>query len=179
MNIKALAVFCGSKNGKDPVYNEHAAMLGKLLAQHQIRLIYGGGRKGIMGTIADAVMRHQGTVTGVITEKLIEWEHQHEGITELLVVDHMHTRKKKMYELCDAAMILAGGFGTLDELFEMVTWNQLSIHNKHIFLLNSNGFYDHLIRHIQHLEQSGFLYDNVPERIHYLSGPEELLPYIR
>ena len=93
-----------------------------------------------MGTIADTVMDHGGKVIGVIPQVLVDWERQHNSLSELLVVDDMHTRKKKMYELCDAAIILPGGFGTLDELFEMVTWNQLSIHDKQIFILNSGRF---------------------------------------
>jgi len=179
MKIKSLAVFCGSKNGNNIVYTKHAAELGKILAENKITLVYGGGSKGIMGVLADAMMERMGNVIGVIPKVLVEWEHQHEGISELIVVDDMHARKKKMYELCDAALILAGGFGTLDEMFEMVTWNQLAIHNKRIFILNSDGFYDHLIRHMQHLENDGFLYDSIEKRMKFLKEPVELIPYIR
>lgn len=178
MSIKAIAVFCGSKNGNNPLFVEHAIALGKILAKNDIMLIYGGGSKGIMGAIADTVMQNKGTVTGVIPEILVEWEHQHKNITELIVVDNMHTRKKKLYELCDAAVILPGGLGTLDELFEMMTWNQLSIHNKRIFFINSDGFYDHLIHHMQSLEDNGFLYDKLKDRITILSEPAELNQYL-
>lgn len=179
MKINSLAVFCGSKNGNNPVFAKHAAQIGIQLAEKGITLIYGGGSRGIMGTLADAMMENGGRVIGVIPKILIEWEHQHEGITELLVVEDMHERKKKMYERCDAALILPGGFGTLDELFELVTWNQLSIHNKPIFILNSDGFYDHLIKHIQQLQKDEFLYEPVEKRMKFIASPEELLPYIQ
>lgn len=177
MKIKSLAVFCGSKSGNNPVYTEHTKELATILAQNNITLVYGGGNKGLMGVLADVMMENRGYVIGVIPKVLLEWEHQHEGITELLIVEDMHVRKKKMYELCDAALILPGGFGTLDELFELVTWNQLSIHDKPIFILNSAGFYDHLFIHMQQLQKKGFLYEPIEKRINILSMPEELLSY--
>ena len=176
--VTSLAVFCGSKNGADALYATHAQQLGKLMADHNIRMIYGGGSTGIMGIVADAMMQHNGKVTGIIPHILVEWEHQHHGITELIIADDMHERKKKMYELCDAAIILPGGFGTLDEFFEMLTWNQLSIHDKRIFILNSVGFFDHLLAHISRLEQLGFLYETAKERITVLNDPSELLQYL-
>jgi uncharacterized protein (TIGR00730 family) len=178
MPVHAIAVFCGSKKGNNPLYVQHANDLGKILVQYNITLIYGGGSTGIMGAIADSVMANNGKVTGIIPKLLIDWEHQHENITELLVVDDMHTRKKKLYELCDAAVILPGGFGTLDELFEMLTWNQLSIHNKPIFIINSAGFYNHLIDHMRNLEKAGFLYDLLGERIILLNDPSQLIQYL-
>jgi uncharacterized protein (TIGR00730 family) len=178
MSIRSLAVFCGSKNGNDPVYMQHAAQLGKILADRQVTLIYGGGSIGIMGAIADAVMKHGGEVTGVIPQVLVDWERQHTSITELIVVENMHVRKKKMYELSDAAVILPGGFGTLDELFEMVTWNQLSIHDKHIYIINSSGFYDHLIAHIQKMQQEGFLYEEAYNRVIIINTPADIIPYL-
>lgn len=177
MAIHSLAVFCGSKNGNNPVYIRHAIELGKLFAQHGITLIYGGGSVGIMGTIADEVMNNGGKVIGVIPQVLVSWERQHKSISELLVVDNMHTRKKKMYDLCDAAIILPGGFGTLDELFEMVTWNQLSIHDKMIFIINAEGFYDHLIAHIEKMKEENFLYEEAVKRIVVVNEPEEMVQY--
>jgi uncharacterized protein (TIGR00730 family) len=179
MPINSLAIFCGSKYGNNPVYAQHAAELGALLAKNKITLIYGGGGKGIMKSVADGVMENGGKVIGVIPKKLIEWEHQHQNITEMIVVEEMHTRKRTMYSLCDAALILPGGFGTLDEMFEMLTWNQLSIHDKRIFILNSAGFYDHLIAHILQLEKENFLYEKLKERIHVLNEPGQLLKYIQ
>ena len=178
MPITSLAVFCGSKDGIDDVYRSHARQLGEMMASQNIKMIYGGGSSGLMGIVADSVMQHRGSVVGIIPQVLVEWERQHHGITELIIADDMHERKKKMYELCDAAIILPGGFGTLDELFEMLTWNQLSIHDKEIFILNSNGFYDHLLAHIEQLDKNGFLYETSKERISVLSDPSELVQYL-
>lgn len=178
MKINSLAVFCGSKNGNNPVYTEHAKELGKLLANNHITLIYGGGSVGIMGAVANATMEHGGKVIGIIPKKLLEWEHQHEGITQLAIVDDMHVRKQRMYDLCDAAVILPGGVGTLDEFFEMVTWNQLSIHDKKIYIINSDNFFDFLLKHIRQMEKQGFLYESVLERITVLDEPRQLMQYL-
>ena len=156
MTIQSVAVFCGSKTGINPIFADHAAQLGKILAENKINLIYGGANVGIMGVIADAVMSHGGNVTGIIPKVLVDWERKHDSITELIITEDMHDRKKIIYSRCDAAIILPGGFGTLDELFETVTWNQLSIHDKHIFILNSGGFYNHLIRHIDEMKAENF-----------------------
>ncbi len=177
MKIKAVAVFCGSKNGNNILYTEHAAQLGVILAKKQIDLIYGGGSKGLMGALADAMLHENGRVIGIIPTLLVEWEHQHKGITELTIVEDMHIRKKKMYELCDAAIILPGGFGTLDELFELVTWNQLSIHDKRIFILNSGGFYDTLLEHINKLRNEGFLYESPNNVFTIVDDPAELAQF--
>lgn len=177
MAFHSLAVFCGSKNGNNPLYTEHTIQLGKILAKHNITLIYGGGNVGIMGKIADTVMENGGKAIGVIPKVLVDWERQHNGISQLFVVDNMHVRKKKMYDLCDAAVILPGGFGTLDELFEMVTWNQLSIHDKLIFILNSGGFYDHLIAHIGKMQEESFLYEEARKRIIILNTPADLIKH--
>ena len=149
--IQKLAIFCGSRKGNNDVYSNDAKELALILAQHKVELIYGGGKNGLMGVLADTMMENGGIVRGVIPQLLIEWESQHDNISELLVVEDMHVRKRKLYELCDAAIILPGGFGTLDELFEILTWNQLSLHDKQIFILNSAGFYDHLIAHLRRL----------------------------
>jgi uncharacterized protein (TIGR00730 family) len=177
MAIQSLAVFCGSKHGTNSVFKDHAEQLGKLLAENQIDLIYGGGSVGIMGIIADSAMKHGGKVIGVIPKILLEWEVQHRGITELIISDDMHERKKTIYSLCNAALVLPGGFGTLDELFEIITWNQLVIHNKQIFILNSGGFYDHLIKHIQLMKQEGFLYEDAISRIIIINEPKELIQH--
>jgi len=161
MPIHAVAVFCGSKSGTNEQYKRDAEMLGKLLAEHHIELIYGGGRNGLMGIVADAVMHGGGTVRGIIPQRLANRESSHDSISELRVVDGMHERKRLMYELCDAAIVLPGGFGTLDELFEMLTWNGLALHDKRVFLLNSGGFYNHLLMHLQHLWNEGFLYSSL------------------
>ena len=174
MAIKSLAVFCGSKNGNNPLFANHAKQLGHILAEKNITLIYGGGNKGIMGAVANAVLEKNGKVTGIIPQLLTDREHSHHGITELIVVENMHIRKKMLYEKCDAAIILPGGFGTLDELFEMLTWNQLSIHSKEIYILNTAGFYDHLLAHAKKMQQENFLYDTIEDRITILSSPDEI-----
>jgi uncharacterized protein (TIGR00730 family) len=174
MTIDSVAVFCGSREGVNPVYKQHAAELGKLIAVLNLKLVYGGGKKGLMGTMADAVLQNGGKATGVIPKVLIEWEQQHTGLTELTIVPDMHTRKKLMYDLGDAAIVMAGGFGTLDELFEMITWNQLKIHDKKIYILNSDGYYNHLMLHINHARKEGFLYEDPQERIIFCNSPVEI-----
>lgn len=171
MQVKSIAVFCGSKSGVNSIYEAHANALGKLLAEQNIAMVYGGGNKGLMAAVANSAMQYGGKVIGVIPKVLLEWEAQHHGITELRVVDDMHVRKKMMYELCDAAIVLPGGNGTLDELFEMLTWNTLNIHDKKIILLNSAGYYQHLIAHIQTMTDQGFLYENWQERLIVCDDP--------
>ncbi len=174
MTTQAVAVFCGSRTGNNPLFAKHAIELGKLIATLRLKLIYGGGSTGLMGLVADAVLTGEGAVMGVIPEILIAWEHQHKGLTDLAIVPDMHARKKLMYDRCDAAVILPGGFGTLDEFFEMLTWNQLKIHDKKIFVLNSGGFYDHLQNHLRRLEKEGFLYDALEQRMIFCDTPVEV-----
>lgn len=179
MQIQSLAIFCGSKKGATAIYEQHAAELGKLLAANGISLIFGGGKNGLMGVVADSVMQSGGIARGVIPLVLMGWESQHQNISKLLVVEDMHVRKRKLYELCDGAIILPGGFGTLDELFEVLTWNQLSIHDKRIFILNSGGFYSHLLAHLKLLAAEGFLYGELAEKFTVLSEPKELLEHLK
>lgn len=174
MNIQSVAVFCGSRAGVNPLYAQHAAELGRHIAMLELKLVYGGGSKGLMGIVADEVLKHEGKVIGVIPKVLIEWEAQHKSLTELTIMPDMHSRKKMMYDLCDAAIILPGGFGTLDELFEMLTWNQLKIHDKKIYILNSGGFYSNLIHHLKLMEKEGFLYEGLEERVVVCSTPVEI-----
>jgi uncharacterized protein (TIGR00730 family) len=178
MGIKAMAVFCGSKCGENPLFEAETTQLGYLLAEKGIQLIYGGGNKGLMGAVANAVLEKNGTVTGIIPTLLSSLEHQHNGLTELLVVDTMHTRKLMLYEKCDAAIILPGGYGTLDEVFEMLTWNQLNIHNKPIFILNICGFYDNLIAHIIRMHEEKILYAHPDEKITVLERALDLTHYL-
>jgi uncharacterized protein (TIGR00730 family) len=178
MQIRSVAVFCGSKNGNNPLFARHTAELANYIGILKLKLIYGGGSKGLMGLIADTALAAGVDVTGIIPEILTSWEHHHKGLTQLTIVPDMHTRKKMMYERCDAAIILPGGFGTLDEFFELLTWNQLKIHNKPIYVLNSAGFYDHLLRHLHQLEKEGFLYDRVDDRIIVCDTPEEIYNHL-
>lgn len=178
MSIKAIAVFCGSKLGENPLYEEHTRTLGKLLAEKNIAVVYGGGNRGLMGAVANSVLENEGTVTGIIPELLQTQETLHESLTETHVVDGMHSRKKMIYDRCDAAIILPGGYGTLDEVFEMLTWNQLKIHSKQVFILNTAGFYNHLIAHMAHLHDEGFLYNHPNDQFTVINEPTALLKYL-
>jgi uncharacterized protein (TIGR00730 family) len=178
MQIRSIAVFCGSKTGANPLFEEHTRLLGSLLAEHNITVIYGGGNKGLMGAVANATLEANGKVIGIIPKMLSEREHQHQGLTEITVVETMHIRKQMLYEKSDAAIILPGGYGTLDEVFEMLTWNQLSIHDKKIFFLNSGGFYDHLIAHIYAMDKENFLYSHPDSQMTVLREPTDLLQYL-
>jgi uncharacterized protein (TIGR00730 family) len=177
MICNAMAVFCGSRPGANEMYVQHAKELGALMAANKVALVYGGGSKGLMGAVADAVMDSGGKVIGVIPEVLVQWEAQHHGLTQLHVVPDMHARKKMMYELCDAAIILPGGYGTLDELFELLTWNTLQIHSKKIILLNTAGFYEHLFNHIRRMTTEEFLYEDWQERIIVVDEPAAIFSF--
>ena len=165
MNIKAATVFCGSKLGNDIAYVQVAENIGQMLANKGITLVYGGGNKGIMGAIANACLQAEGKVIGIIPKLLLAWEAQHEGLTELIVTESMHARKLLLYEKCDIAIILPGGMGTLDELFEMLTWNNLKIHNKKVYIMNVNGYYDTLIQLLDNMDAQGFMYESWRTRL--------------
>lgn len=155
--MQNVLVFCGSSTGKDPVYAEQARALGAALARKGYTLIYGGGSVGLMGVLADAALAQGGRVVGVITEHLLAKEVCHTGLSELHVVPTMHERKVLMAQLSDAVVALAGGYGTLDELFELATLGQLGHDRRPLGILNTLGFYDHLLRHLDHLAAEGFL----------------------
>ena len=157
--MKSITVFCGSSAGDNSDYITQAAMLGKRLAGENIALVYGGAKIGLMGAVADAVLKGGGKVTGVLPSFLRAKEIAHTGLTELIIVSSMHERKMKMNELCDGVIALPGGFGTLEELFEMLTWAQLGLHQKPIALLNTNGFYNSLIELINSMATKGFVKD--------------------
>jgi uncharacterized protein (TIGR00730 family) len=155
--MKSVAVFCGSSSGKDPIYRSRAAMLGATLAQQNIRIIYGGAKVGLMGAVADAALSAGGKVVGVIPRFLRSKEVAHGALTELILVESMHDRKTKMHDLCDGIIALPGGFGTLEELFEILTWAQLGLHKKPIGLLDVNGFYSDLKKLLESMVNEGFL----------------------
>ena len=156
--MKSIAVFCGSNTGNDPSFTAAAQALGKEMAAQQIELIYGGGRIGIMGVIANAVLEAGGQVTGVIPGFLHSKEIAHSGLTRLITVESMHERKKCMQELAEGFIALPGGFGTLEELFEMITWAQLGLHRKPIALLNVSGFFDPLLQFTRSLVTKGLVH---------------------
>lgn len=172
---RTVAIFCGSKKGNDPLFAEHAGRLGKMLAGSGFDIVYGGGDSGLMGMVANEALLNGASVIGVIPRVLIPWEQYHKGLTQLIITEDMHVRKKTMYDLAEVAIILPGGIGTLDELFETLTWNQLSIHNKKTFILNTNGFYSSLIDHMKRLEKNDFLYHPVSESFSIHQDPESLL----
>ena len=173
--MKNLCVFCGSNKGNDGKYVELGKKLGSLLAENDLGLVYGGGRVGIMGAMADSCLEKDGKVFGVIPKSLMEWEVGHEGITELTVVDTMHDRKAKMYELSHGFVALPGGMGTLDELCEIVTWAQLKYHEKPIYVLSDYGFFDHLLNHFDLAVKEGFLSQEHRDWIKVIEGPEKLI----
>ncbi|SHL09788.1 LOG family protein [Flavobacterium xanthum] len=155
--MKRITVFCGSSMGTDEVFQSQATLLGQTLAKQNIELVYGGANIGLMGAVADGVLSEGGKVIGVIPFFLQSKEIAHTNLTELIIVDTMHERKTKMNALCDGVIAMPGGFGTLEELFEMLTWAQLGLHKKPIGLLNTNGFYDALIVLIQTMVDKGLL----------------------
>jgi uncharacterized protein (TIGR00730 family) len=146
--MKRICVFCGSRTGANPVYAEQTRLLGEALARRGLGLVFGAGHVGLMGVLADAVRLHGGETIGVIPQVLVERELAHQQLTDLRVVDSMHDRKALMAGLSDAFLALPGGYGTLDELFEILTWAQLKFHDKPIGLLNVNGFFDPLLQWI-------------------------------
>lgn len=155
--MKNIAVFCGSSAGNDSIYQDQAYQLGKTLAERKIELIYGGGSIGLMGAVANGALEHKGKVTGVIPGFLNEKEIAHDKLDSLIEVDSMHERKKKMHELSEGVIALPGGYGTLEEFFEMLTWGQLGLHKKPVALLNINGFYDPLRKLTDNMVEEGFL----------------------
>ena len=155
--VGRICVFCGSRPGSRPEYAATARHLGELMAARGIGLVYGGGHVGLMGTVADAVLRAGGEVIGVIPDNLVRRELSHHGLTELHVVGSMHERKARMADRADAFIALPGGFGTFEELFEIVTWAQLGLHRKAVGVLNVGGFYDGLLALVDHAIREGFI----------------------
>ena len=173
--MKSIAVFCGSSSGSKDYYYEQAFNLGKKLAHLEIDMIYGGSNAGLMGAVANGALSEGGKVVGVIPEFLVDKELAHNGITELILVKSMHERKYKMNELCDGVIALPGGYGTLDELFEMLTWGQLGLHKKPVALYNIHGYYNTLINLVQHMVSSGFLKESNQKMLLINEDPDTLL----
>lgn len=173
--MKRVTVFCGSSLGTEDIYKSQATLLGQTLAKRNIELVYGGAKIGLMGAVADGVLSEGGKVIGVLPNFLKSKEIAHEQLTELILVDSMHERKTKMNELCDGVIALPGGFGTLEELFEMLTWAQLGLHKKPIAILNINGFYNPLNVMIQTMVDKGFLKEVNQQMLLVCDNIEELL----
>ncbi len=157
MSFRRIAVYCGANPGRDPRYRPGARAFGSWLAGRGIGVVYGGGNVGLMGALADGAIEGGGEVIGVIPEKLMGLELAHTGITRLEVVEGMHPRKLRMAELADGFVAMPGGYGTLEELFEVVTWAQLEYHHKPVGLLNIGGFWDPLVKLLDHLVEQGFV----------------------
>jgi uncharacterized protein (TIGR00730 family) len=173
--MKSITVFCGSSMGNESNYKDQAFLLGTTLAQKGITLIYGGARIGLMGAVADGVLSKKGKAIGVLPKFLSSKEIAHDQLTELILVETMHQRKTKMNELCDGIIALPGGFGTLEELFEMLTWSQLGLHKKPIGILNTGGYYDPLLSMIQTMVDKGLLKENNRQLLLVSSSIEDLL----
>jgi uncharacterized protein (TIGR00730 family) len=158
-SLSSLCVFTGSRPGLGARYLEAAAALGRAVAGRGLTLVYGGSRTGLMGAMADAALEGGARVVGIIPQGLVDREKAHGGLSELVVVPDMHTRKARMAHLADGFLAMPGGFGTLEELFEMITWCQLGLHRKPVGLLDCDGFWDHLRGFIAHARAQGFIYD--------------------
>lgn len=155
--MKNILIYCGSSTGHNEIYKTTATKVGETLANQGLSLVYGAGSVGLMGTVADAVLANGGEVIGVIPSFMKPWEVQHKGLTECIVTETMHTRKQIMAEKADAVIALPGGWGTLDELFEILTWRQLGLHQMPIGILNTNGFYDDLLIMLKKMVSEGFV----------------------
>lgn len=173
--IRSLAVYCGSAVGSNPAFADAARATAEAMARQNIDLVYGGGRLGLMGVIADRVLELGGRVYGVIPDALVDLEVAHDGLTELHRVSNMHERKARMTDLADAFLALPGGIGTLDELFEAWSWNVLGYHAKPFCLLNIGGFFDGLITFIDHASESGFLSGQRRKQLLIADTPEQAL----
>ncbi|WP_281227229.1 TIGR00730 family Rossman fold protein [Flavobacterium aquiphilum] len=173
--MKRITVFCGSSSGTEENYTIQAALLGKTLAEKNIELVYGGANVGLMGAVADGVLNNGGKAIGVLPNFLRSKEIAHKQLTELILVDTMHERKTKMNDLCDGVIALPGGFGTMDELFEMLTWAQLGLHKKPIALLNVDGYFDALITFTETMVNKGLLKEVNQEMLLVSDSIDELL----
>jgi uncharacterized protein (TIGR00730 family) len=175
MEIQTLCVFCGSSDDMDHNYLKAAEMMGHSIAAHHIDIVFGAGRTGMMGALADGALASGGRVIGVIPEIFNTPELLHAGLEELHVVESMHTRKAMMAELADGFIALPGGFGTFEELFEMLTWMQIGLHSKPIGILNVNEYFNPLLKLIQHAQEQGFIYPEHRELICISDNPDELI----
>lgn len=174
--LKSICVYCGSRRSVRDSHQHAAADMGRLLADHGIRLIYGGGHVGMMGILADAALAAGGEVIGVIPVGLQEREVAHDRLTQLHVVDDMHQRKAMMAELAEGFIAMPGGLGTLEELFEMLTWRQINIHVKPVGLLNVDGYYDHLLQFLEQSAASGYIRnEDISELLQVDTSPRALL----
>jgi len=174
-----ICVYCGSNAGASPAYAEAARALGTRLARNGQRLVYGGGNVGLMGIVADAALAAGGEVIGVIPGQLVAWEVAHQGLTELIVVDSMHQRKQRMFEIADGFIALPGGFGTLDEMFEMLTWRQLGLGQKPCAFFDVDGFWQPLMAMLDHMVQERFLHFDQRNDLWHGDNMERMLSWMQ
>ncbi|ACX86879.1 conserved hypothetical protein [Pectobacterium parmentieri WPP163] len=175
--VMRIGIFCGSAPGNSPIYIEKTKQMGHFLADSGVEIVYGGGKVGLMGEIANSVLSHAGTAIGVMPRALVEKEIVHQGLTELHVVENMHERKSKMAELSDAFIALPGGAGTFEEIFEQWTWAQLGIHDKPCAFLNIAGYFDPLQDMISGMVDAGFLRRDYADMLLFSDSPEALLTF--
>jgi uncharacterized protein (TIGR00730 family) len=177
--LKSVCVYCSSSSKLSPVYYKAAERMGKLFAEAGIHLVFGGGKSGLMGTIADSLLQQGGEAIGVIPGFMCDEGWQHDGLTELKVVETMHQRKAMMAEMADAAVALPGGIGTFDELFEIITWKQLGLFTKPVVILNTNNYYRHFIELLHVAAVENFLRDEHRQIWQVVNTPEEVIPAIK
>jgi uncharacterized protein (TIGR00730 family) len=177
-DISAICVFCGSRTGSDPAYENAARTLGRMMAERGIRLVYGGGHVGLMGVVADAVLDAGGQATGVIPDFLKRREVGRDDLTELVITDSMHSRKQRMFELADAFVALPGGLGTLDETIEVATWKQLGLHAKPIVILDAAGYWGALSALLASVVKGGFAYGDIQTLWSVVDDPEQVFDAI-
>ena len=177
--MKSLCVYCGSNAGNDPKFAAAAVALGQRMAREGLGLVYGGGNVGLMGIVADAVLAGGGEVTGVIPEHLMKWEVAHKGLTRLEVVGSMHERKRRMFDLSDGFVALPGGFGTLDEMFEMLTWRQLGLGDRPCAFLDVDGFYQPLITMLDRMVDTRFLHRDQRDDLWHGEDLDTLFHWLR
>jgi uncharacterized protein (TIGR00730 family) len=178
-NIHSVCVFCGASTPNKPIYEAAMRQLGDSLVANDMALVYGGGRVGLMGAVAEQVIEKGGRVIGVIPHQLQRREVAHLGVTELIVVDSMHERKRIMYDRSDAFACLPGGFGTMDEVMEILTWKQLGIHDKPIVFVNVDGYYEHLRLMLERMTEDGLLKAEYVPLYHFVNDVDELFAYLQ
>ena len=176
--IRNVAVFCASADGVNPIYRAVATELGQAIAQRNLGLVYGGATVGLMQAVADATLSHGGRVVGVIPEVLVNFEVAHHGLTELHITSNMHTRKALIGERSDAFIALPGGYGTFEELFEVLAWQTIKIHSKPIVLVNTNGFYDTMLTFLDHCLAEGMMTSQKREILLVANTVEEIFPLL-
>jgi uncharacterized protein (TIGR00730 family) len=172
---KAVCVFCGASNNVPQIHLDLGREFGKKMAETNIRLVYGGGDCGIMGAVANSVMKNGGKVTGVFPESLKNIENEHQSLTEIIIVETMHQRKELMYQRSNAFVILPGGFGTMDEMFEILTWRQLKLHDKPIIIMNNEGYWDHLVSLMNEIIAKGFAHQESASYFQVVDHLESLM----